>query len=220
MIQASEELGELGAVAAGAALKLAKGGLTSPTRYSAEAAVAALSKFHRAEATLSATRQEILDGLVACLQAKERATAIQASVELGALGAAAVAAVPKPVRLGWSRKTTEYDAEAAVKATPPRPRLKSCGRTFSSAQRAAAGGSAAPGNVAHAYARECSHPPDDEDGEISLCGMQTTYLLLIAYWSQVFIPQALALCAAYARSDCLQLWLSFLKRLRYMRLTH
>ncbi len=43
-------------------------------------------------------------------------------------------------------------------------------------QRAAAGGSATPGNVAHVYARECSHPPDDEGGEISLCGMQTTYL--------------------------------------------
>ncbi len=94
VIQASEELGELGAVAAGAALKLAKGGLTSPTRYSAEAAVVALSKFHRAEVTPSATRQEILDGLVACLQAKERAPVFQASAELGARSAAAVAAVP------------------------------------------------------------------------------------------------------------------------------
>ncbi len=53
----------------------------------------------KAQDTPAATRQESLNGLVACLEAKELAAVIQASVELGALGAAATCAVPKLVEL-------------------------------------------------------------------------------------------------------------------------
>ena len=65
----------------------------------ARAAVVARSKIHRAQATPAATRLESLNSLVACLEAKELAAVIQASVELGALGAAATCAVPKLVEL-------------------------------------------------------------------------------------------------------------------------
>ena len=52
------------------------------------------------------------------------------------------------------------------------------GTLIPEAERTPPRASAAPGHVAHAHAQECSHPPDDEDGEISLGGMQQTGVLI------------------------------------------
>ncbi len=124
MIQASVELGELGAAAAGAALKLVELGRTSQRSDVAkalaqhggsEAAVKALGKIHRAETTPTVTRQEILVGFLACLEAKEDAAIIQASMDLGALGAAAADATLKLVELGRTSQRSDV-AKAAIEA--------------------------------------------------------------------------------------------------------
>ena len=95
VIQASMELDLLGAAAAGAAPKLTKLGRTSKRSDVAKAAIEALGKIHHAEATLAGMRQEILEGFVPCLEAKEHAAVMQASVKLDALRAAATGAMPK-----------------------------------------------------------------------------------------------------------------------------
>ncbi len=87
--------------------------------------VVALGNFHRAEATPAATRQEILDGCVACLEAKEHVPVIPASVELGALGAAATGAGPKLVKLGQEsapRRAGRGASETCDGASGPRLR--------------------------------------------------------------------------------------------------
>ncbi len=72
-MQASVEIDALGAAAAGAVPKLVELDRTSERSDVAKAAIEMLDKLHRAEATPAATRQEILDGFVACLEAKEHA---------------------------------------------------------------------------------------------------------------------------------------------------
>ena len=67
------EIDAPGAAAAGAVPKLVELGRTSERSDVAKAAIEMLDKLHRAEATPAATRQEILDGFVACLEAKEHA---------------------------------------------------------------------------------------------------------------------------------------------------
>ena len=65
------EIDALGAAAAGAVPKLVELDRTSMRSDVATAAIEVLDKLHRAEATRAATRQEILNGFVACLEAKE-----------------------------------------------------------------------------------------------------------------------------------------------------
>jgi len=55
------------------ATRLVELGRTSERSDVAKAAIEMLDKLHRAEATPAAKRQEILDGFVACLEAKEHA---------------------------------------------------------------------------------------------------------------------------------------------------
>ncbi len=90
MIPASMEVAEPGVAAiflmAPKLVALGRTGMSSV----AAAAVVALDKIHRTEATPAATRQKILDGFVSCVEAKEDTAVIQASVELG---------VPKLVEL-------------------------------------------------------------------------------------------------------------------------
>ena len=81
VIQASLELDALGAAAARAVPKLVELGRTSERSGVTKAAIEALGEIHHAEATLAGMRQEILHGFVACLEAKEHATVIQASDE-------------------------------------------------------------------------------------------------------------------------------------------
>ena len=90
VIQASAELGELGAAADGTVPKLSELGRTRQRSDVGKAAVVALGRIHRAEATPASTRQGILDGLAACPEAKGRAAVLQACMEFSELGVAAV----------------------------------------------------------------------------------------------------------------------------------
>ena len=85
----------LGAAAARAVPELVVLDRTSKRSDVAKAAIEALGKIHHAEATLAGMRQEILEGFVPCLEAKEHAAVMQASVKLDALRAAAAGAMPK-----------------------------------------------------------------------------------------------------------------------------
>ncbi len=109
------EIDALGAAAAGAVPKLVELDRTIERSDVAKAVIEGLGKIHRAEATPAATRQEILDGFVACLEAKEHTAVIQASLELDALGAAAAGAVPKLVELGRTSKRSGV-TKAAIEA--------------------------------------------------------------------------------------------------------
>ncbi len=68
---------------------------------------------------LLGTRQEMLDGFVVYLEAKEHAASMQASMELDALGAAGAGAVPKLVELGRTSENSDV-ATAAIEALDPR----------------------------------------------------------------------------------------------------
>ncbi len=109
-LQAWMELSEERAAAAGAVPQF-----MGSRRSVGKAFVEALRKILLAEATPAATRQEFLDGFVACLvEAKERAAVLQAFVELDVLGAVAAGAVPELLELGLTSPRM-YGAEAAVK---------------------------------------------------------------------------------------------------------
>ncbi len=80
-MQASVEIDALGGAAAGAVSELVELDRTSERSDVAKAAIEVLGKIHRAKATLAATRQEILDGFVVCLdEAKEHAAVIHAGL--------------------------------------------------------------------------------------------------------------------------------------------
>ncbi len=116
VIQASVKFDALGTTTAGAVPKLVELGRTSERSdvAKAKATIQVLGKIHHAEATLAGTRQEILDGFMACFEAKEHATVIQASVKFDALGTTAAGAVPKLVELG---RTSERSDVIKPKAT-------------------------------------------------------------------------------------------------------
>ena len=96
------------------ATRLVEQSRTSERSDVAKAAIEMLDKLHRAEATPAAKRQEILDGFVACLEAKEHAAVRHAGLRGDRrAGRAAAGAVPKLVGLDRTSERSDV-AKAAI----------------------------------------------------------------------------------------------------------